>query len=94
MSDDLRALLGDKYDHTVMLACIAMIGLEGMPVYEVAVTRALAAVLPDLLADARREGQANAWDEAVAATMRYSDHVPIEITYIQNPYRAERDDHE
>ena len=42
--------------------------------------RALAAVLPDLLADA--------WDEAVAS-MRYEDGTPVQLVSVVNPYRPE-----
>ena len=40
----------------------------------------LAAVLPDLLADA--------WDEAVAS-MRYEDGTPVQLVSVVNPYRPE-----
>ena len=94
---DLRALLGDKYEATVRAAVLAdnpeaitsaqqVGGKLGQLMYLSAVDRldrTLAAVLPDLLADA--------WDEAVAS-MRYEDGTPVQLVSVVNPYRIDTEE--
>ena len=89
---DLRALLGDKYGVMIVKAANAICGgrhggrvtrfsraqLNALDVRDA--EAALAAVLPDLLADA--------WDEAVAS-MRYEDGTPVQLVSVVNPYRPE-----
>ena len=91
---DLRALLGHRYVSTMRAAVLAdnpeaitsaqqVGGKLGQLMYLSAVDRldrTLAAVLPDLLADA--------WDEAVAS-MRYEDGTPVQLVSVVNPYRPE-----
>ena len=94
---DLRALLGDKYVSTMRAAVLAnnpeaitnaqrVGGKLGQLMYLSAVDRldrTLAAVLPDLLADA--------WDEAVAS-MRYEDGTPVQLVSVVNPYRIDTEE--
>lgn len=95
---DLRALLGDRYDDVIAKAGRILhddddVNGERCGLCELHAEPVLAAVLPDLLADARREGQAAAWDEghwlgkadaALNAVRADGRHV---VT--PNPYHAE-----
>ena len=83
---DLRALLGDKYDETIEKAVEALYDECGRPLscskhghMDEAVS-ALAAVLPDLMADA--------WDEGHADGL-HNSHEHREHRKLRNPYRPE-----
>ena len=107
MSDLLRDILGDRYVETIRAAVLAdnpnairdaqrVGGNLGKLMYLSAVDRlhrVLAAVLPELLMEARSQG----WIAAVAS-MRYPDGTPVEIVasvnpFRTNPYRIEETDH-
>ena len=97
---DLRELLGARYDRTLGNAYAAfrsrlIFNTAPNAIVADALDRALAAVLPDLLADARREGQADAWDEGHEAG--WDDLAACEaepdLTDTPNPYRTEETDH-
>jgi len=101
MPDDLRALLGDRYVSTVRAAVLAdnpeaitsaqrVGGKLGQLMYLSAVARldrTLAAVLPDLLAEAWDEGYDAGHNDARAVQATYPAPTP-------NPYRTEETDHE
>ena len=94
---DLRALLGDRYASTMRAAVLAdnpeaitnaqqVGGKLGQLMYLSAVNRldrTLAAVLPELLADA--------WDECSTAWQAYLDGRTDNVPPL-NPYRTERID--
>ena len=96
---DLRALLGDRYVSTMRAAVLAdnpeaitsaqrVGGKLGQLMYLSAVDRldrTLAAVLPDLLAEA--------WDECSAAWQAYLDGRTNNVPPL-NPYHTEGDPHE
>lgn len=96
---DLRAILGDRYVSTMRAAVLAdnpeaitnaqrVGGKLGQLMYLSAVNRldrTLAAVLPELLADA--------WDECCTAWQAYLDGRTDNVPPL-NPYRTEGDPHE
>ena len=96
---DLRTLLGDRYVSTMRAAVLAdnpeaitnaqrVGGQLGQLMYLSAVNRldrTLAAVLPELLADA--------WDECCTAWQAYLDGRTDNVPPL-NPYRTEGDPHE
>ncbi len=96
MSADLRTLLGDRYAPTLQVAVLAdnpeaitsaqaVGGKLGQLMYLAAVdrlTRVLAAVLPDLLAEAWDEGHHAGHEDARAVQATYPEPTP-------NPYRTE-----
>ena len=96
---DLRALLGDRYASTLQAAVVAdnpdaipaaqrVGGRLGRLMYLSAVdrlARVLAAVLPDLLAEA--------WDEGRALGLRQCDYeygAALNMPDLRNPYRTPR----
>ena len=92
---DLRALLGDRYDAVIDKAMAAP-KFYATRQYTIRdrVADTLAAVLPDLLAEARAEG----WDEGVAVALdraiRNPDGITLRLEHLNgdpwsNPYRTE-----
>ena len=81
---DLRALLGDRYEAAIYKAMAAP-KLVASRQYTIRdrVADTLAAVLPDLLADAWDEGYHAGHEDARAVQPTYPDPTP-------NPYRQEQ----
>jgi len=96
--NDLRALLGDRYASTLQAAVVAdnpdairaaqrVGGQLGQLMYLSAVdrlARVLAAVLPDLLADAHDEGR-----DLGLRQCDYEYGAALSMPDLRNPYRAE-----
>ena len=84
---DLRALLGDKYDDVIYKAMAAP-KFYASRQYAIRdrVADTLAAVLPDLLAEAWDVGYHAGHEDARAVQPTYPDPTP-------NPYRTEETDH-
>ena len=83
---DLRALLGDRYDEVLTKATKrALFNYPNLPIsiveHEALAAQALAAVLPDLLAEAWEEGHLAGHEDARAVQPTYPDPTP-------NPYRC------
>lgn len=84
---DLRAMLGDRYDDVIIKATKrALLNYPNLPIgipqHEALAGQALAAVLPDLLAQA--------WDEGYAAG-GHDEHEYRPGRKAANPYRQEND---
>ena len=82
---DLRGILGDRYDEVLTKATKrALFNYPNLPIsipeHEALAAQALAAVLPDLLADA--------WDEGHADGL-HNAHEYREHRKLRNPYRPE-----
>ena len=89
---DLRALLGDRYGAAIKAASNAMSRHwrdmhtnEALGLQRMLAAHALAAVLPDLLADV--------WDECSTAWQAYLDGRTDNVPPL-NPYRTEGETHE
>ena len=83
---DLRALLGDRYEEVLTKATKrALFNYPNLPIsipeHEALAAQALAAVLPDLLADAWDEGRADGLHDA----HEHREHRKL----LRNPYRPE-----
>ena len=84
---NLRAMLGDRYHDVIIKATKrALLNYPTLPIsipqHEALAGQALAAVLPDLLAQA--------WDEGADFVARHPD-MSAEYVRAANPYRQEND---